>query len=119
MVAMTFEKTEAPGPQVEHPAYRAARMIKELHQENLKKIADGFIFMKDGVDVSSEMKTACEEQIKMCEDIMARAESMDPKLWEPAQMILHDAEVLVADAQRSGDVLAAMMPDIGNYDHDK
>lgn len=114
---MTFEKIEEPKPEVEHPAKRAARMIKELHEENIKKIDDGFVFFKGDVDVSEEMRAACVEQIKMCEQIMARAEHMDPSLWEPSLQIATDAQHMIDEAKRTGDTLATIMPDIGNYDH--
>lgn len=102
----------------EHPAYRAAKMIRELHEENLKLIADGQLFMRDGVDVTEEMAVACREQIVQCDAIMERAKHMDPKLWEPAALILDTVENVMAEAAEEGRVLASI-PEIGNYDHEK
>jgi hypothetical protein len=117
---MTFQKIEQPAePKPEHPAYRAARMIRELHAENIAKIDGGFVFLKDGVDVSAEMRKSCEEQIAMCDIIMARANKLDPKLWEPSAVLLGEIEVRVAEANASGDTLASILPEVGNYDHEK
>lgn len=117
MTEMTFEKIEPPA--VEHPAYRAARMIRELHVENIEKIDSGFVFERDGVSVNDEMRKSCMEQIALCDSIMHRADGMDPKLWEPSALILIEAEKMVAEAVSNGDVLASILPEIGNYDHDK
>ena len=120
MTEMTFEKIEPPAsPAVEHPAYRAARMIRELHVENIEKIDSGFVFERDGVSVNDEMRKSCMEQIALCDNIMHRADGMDPKLWEPSALILVAAEKMVAEAVSNGDVLASILPEIGNYDHDK
>jgi hypothetical protein len=105
---MSFEKIEEPAPAVEHPAYRAAKMIKELHEENIKRIDEGTVFLKDGVDCSAEIRAASAEQIDLCIAIMERAAHMDPKLWEPASLLLKDAEDTIAEQS---------LPEIGNYDH--
>ncbi len=123
---MTFEKIEPENkieaePTPEHPAKRAARMIKELHEENIKKIDNGFVFYRklengDLQDVNVEMRKQCLEQIAMCEHIIERADVMDPRLFEPAQLILDEVQSTVARAVEDEQVLASM-PEIGNYDH--
>lgn len=114
---MTFEKIE-PKAEVEHPAYRAARMIKELHQENIKKMDEGFVFLRDGVDINDEMRQASQEQIEQCDEIMEKSKNMDPKFWEPATLILGELTDTVKQAEAEERTLAASIPEIGNYDHD-
>ncbi len=119
MVEMTFQNIEKPAePKPEHPAYRAAKMIRELHVQNIELIDGGQLFMKDGVDVSTQMRVACVEQIRMCDEIMARAENMDPKLWEPSALILGEIESTIAEAKQEDRVLASI-PEVGNYDHEE
>lgn len=116
---MTFEKIEAPAePAPEHPAERAARMIKDLHLQNIKMMDDGHVFLKDGVNVNEDMRKASMEQIAMCDQIMERAKHMDPRLWEPAALILEDLKDIVANPK----VLEeqnTILPEIGNYEHGK
>jgi hypothetical protein len=116
---MTFEKiAETPLPSPEHPAYRAAKMIKELHEENIAKIDGGFVFLKDGVDCSAEMREECVKQIAMCQQIMERSKDMDPKHWEPAALICAELESTIGE-QRATSEVDASIPEIGNYDHGK
>jgi hypothetical protein len=114
---MTFEKIEAPSPiSIEHPAYRAARMIKELHEENIAKIAGGHVFLRDGVDVSEEVRRASAAQIELCDQIMKRAENMDPKHWAPAALILDEVQATLG-GEKANDALDCSLPEIGNYGH--
>lgn len=115
---MTFEKIEAPGSKTEHPAYRAARMIKELHEENIAKIDGGFVFMRDGVDVSEQIKSESTAQIELCNQIMKRAENMDPKYWEPAALILGELQSTMGKPRDISEADSSI-PEIGNYDHGK
>ncbi len=114
---MSFEKIEEPVAKPEHPAYRAARMIKELHEENIAKIDGGFVFIRDGVDVSAQMRQESSVQIELCRQIMARAESMDPKHWAPAALILDEVQSTIGEARKVPDELDASLPEIGNYGH--
>lgn len=106
MVDMSFEK-------IEHPACRAARTIKALHEDNLKMIADGYIFMRDGVDVNETIVQACKEQIAQCDAIIERARTLDPRDWSPPAM--------ETTATPAGAVVPTIPnePEIGNYDHEK
>src|SRR6478752_3018082 len=99
---MSFEKIEQPARD-DHPAYRAAVMIRDLHKENIEKIDSGFIFLKDGVDCSSEMRAQCVVQIALCEQIMKRAETMDAKMVAPAQVILDEFEKVAREAAQASD----------------
>jgi hypothetical protein len=110
---MTFEKIEP----TEHPAYKAARMIRDLHTETIEKIDGGFIFLKDGVDCSAEMRAQCVVQVALCDQIMERAKSMDAKMVAPAQLILDEFEKIAKNAESSRDGLAHI-PEIGDYGHD-
>lgn len=83
---MTFEKIEPP----EHPAAKAARKVREYHVETLEKIAGGFVFTKDGVNVNEHIKAACEANIKECDALIERADRMDPSLHAAAQAILDE-----------------------------
>lgn len=115
---MTFEKIDPPVPipsdDSEHPAHRAARMIKELHEENIAMIDGGFTFMKivDGVGtcVNDEMRRSCEEQIAMCDQIMERSKTMDPKHWAPAAIILEELVEHKIVADSVGAVVAGIVP---------
>jgi len=100
----------------EHPAHKAARMIKELHEENISKIDGGFVFLCDGVDVSQQIRDESTAQIALCEAIMKRAEGMDHKHREPAKLILEEFERIAADAVKNQNGLATI-PEIGNYEH--
>lgn len=116
---MSFEKIRELASEPEHPAFRAARMIKELHEENIAKIDGGFVFVREGVDVSAEIRAESAKQITLCEQIMSRAETMDPKHWQPAAMILSDLQEAIADARKVPSELDASIPEIGNYEHGK
>jgi len=53
---MTFEKIDPPRkiPEgLEHPAAQAAKIIKQLHLDTIAKADAGFVFEKDGKDVTS------------------------------------------------------------------
>lgn len=116
---MTFEKIEEPAPAPEHPAARAARMIKDLHLANIKMMDEGHVFLRDGVDVNEEMRKSCHEQIAHCDRLIERARHMDPALYKPAALILEDLQATVAEASEEDKTLASILPEIGNYGHDK
>lgn len=113
---MTFEKIEEPDAKPEHPAHRAARMIKELFEENISLMESGHVFLRDGVNVNEQIERESREQIAQCEAIMKRSENMDPKLWEPAALICAELESTIGD-RKAPDELDASMPEIGNYGH--
>jgi len=75
----------------EHPAARAARMVKEYHQETLEKIAGGFVFRREGADVNAQLREFCELNIAECDAIIERASRMDPSMIEPSMAILAEA----------------------------
>jgi hypothetical protein len=112
---MTFENITEPA---EHPAYRAANLIRELHAETIAKIDGGFVFLQDGVDCSADMRAKCTVQIALCEQIMARAKDMAPMHTASAGAILDELEAIRNEAAKSEDGLATI-PEIGNYDHGK
>lgn len=131
---MTYEKItrSTAEDKTEHPARRAARMIRDLHTDNIDLMDRGHVFMRDGVDVSEEMRKQCEAQIKLCDEIMARAENMDPLHWSPSLQLCEEVSALVGEetARRDklktnpeeGDeqeVLGSMLPEIGDYGHGK
>lgn len=107
MVDMTFEKIEKQD-ELEHPAHRAARMIKELHEENLNMIAGGYVFLRDGVDVNETIIASCKEQIAQCNKIMAHVNDPDYKPWTK---IPEFTENVITDTNG--------VPEIGNYDHEE
>lgn len=86
-------------PPDEPAAVRAARMIKELHLEQIAMMDAGFVFKKAGreispdvyeaIDCNDEIRAACLEQIKRCDALMNAAVQEQP------------------------------LPEIGNYDHEK
>lgn len=104
----------------EHPAARAARMIKELHEQNIALIDGGQIFYKtdeatgEQVDVSLEMRKQCAEQIQMCEHVIEHAPFMKPESFTISTELL--AEVTEMIKQKTDDA-EVVMPEIGNYDH--
>lgn len=110
---------EISSEKIEHPARRAARMIRELHEQNLKLIAEGQVFLKDGVDVTQDIASASAQQIELCNAIMARAEHMDPALHKPSGAILEQLQTIVDEANAKGETLACIMPEIGNFDHEE
>lgn len=111
-----------PCPQHEHPAARAARMIKELHQATIDLIDGGRVFKKDGVDVNYQVRDACLKQMDVCDGIIARADQMPVSLSGDAFLILKDLEDVVERKQvmavvpETSDVA---LPEIGNYEHKK
>lgn len=114
---MSFSKEPS-----EHPAARAARMIKELHQATIDLIDGGHVFKKDGVDVNYQVRDACLKQMDVCDGIIARADQMPVSLSGDAFLILKDLEdvverkqVMAVVPETSNDAL----PEIGNYDHQK
>jgi hypothetical protein len=117
---MTFEKIEKIEKieKEEHPAYKAARLIMNLHQDNIAKIDSGFVFLRDGVDVSATIRAESVKQIGLCEAIMARAVNMGELHRDQAQSILEEFSGIIEEAKSSPDGLA-QIPEIGNYDHGK
>lgn len=112
---MTFEKIDPP----EHPAARAARMIKQLHNDTIAKIQDGHVFEKDGVNVNADVVAACREQIALCDAVAARAPHMPVSLAGDAFMILKELEDVLEQKKEMKVVPDEQLPEIGNYDHGK
>jgi hypothetical protein len=102
----------------EHPAYRAASMIRDMHVETIAKIDEGFVFLQDGVDCSAEMRAKCTMQIVLCDQIMARAKDMAPVHTAAAASIFKELEAIGKEASSNTDGLATI-PEIGNYDRGK
>ena len=94
----------------EHPAARAARMIKELHQQTIDKIDAGFVFTKDDVNVNEQVRAECVKQLAACDEIIARAEGMSQETSIAAAMILADLQDTVKPQDTE-------LPELGNYDH--
>lgn len=105
-------------PKIEHPALVAARLIRDLHLATIEKIDAGFVFLKEGVNVSDEVRAQCTVQIELCKQIMKRAATMDAKLVAPAQVILDEFKLVIEEAKQSSDGLAHI-PEIGDYGHDE
>jgi len=101
-----------------HPAYRAAEMIRELHTETIKKIDEGTIFMKDGVDCSKEVRARSAVQIELCERIMERARHMGDETRAAGQNIIDEFNKIAQEAAQNADGLAHI-PEIGDYGHDR
>lgn len=121
---MTFEKIE---PDTRHPALKAAEMIKTLHLETIKLIDEGFVFLKDGVDCSVDMRAQCAEQIEKCDKLIAHAEHADRDAWKPQGFLIEDAEQTVNQKREELDAALVkavtvpaeeVLPEIGNYDQD-
>lgn len=91
----------------EHPAARAARMIKDLHQKNIDLIDQGHVFSKDGVNMNDEMRAASEAQMAVCDEIIARASGMSEELTIKASAILGDLKNTMNDLEL----------EIADYDH--
>lgn len=108
---MSFEQIPPP----EHPAIRAAREIKKLHTDNLAMMDSGHVFMKAGESVNEQMRLACMEQIALCDQIINKAETLDPKLLEPIELLLVDAKATIEKS--IADATDSDLPEIGNYDH--
>lgn len=119
---MTFEKITDPVTPVpeEHPTLRAARMVKELHLEQIAKMNSGFVFNKklesgELVNCNEEMRKACLEQIEMCDNIMKAAARVPSEMLRPVEILLQDAH---AKIEQAIDTCAQeTLPEIGNYDH--
>ena len=103
----------------EHPAARAAKMIKQLHLDTIAKADAGFVFEKEGKDVTFEVVDACHKQIDLCDGIIARADSMPVSLSGEAFMILKDLQDVVDSKKEMKVVPDEQLPEIGNYDHKK
>lgn len=106
----------------EHPAMRAAKIIKQLHLDTIAKAEAGFVFEKEGKDVTFEVIDACHKQVDLCDGIIARADTMPVSLSGDAYMILKDLEDVVASRKEMKvvpDEPKAELPEIGNYDHKK
>lgn len=101
----------------EHPAAKAARMIKQLHQDTIDLIDKGTVFMKDGVDKNFEVRDACLKQIDICDQIIERAPNMPVSLSGDAFMILKDLQDVVDSKKEMKVVPDEILPEIGNYDH--
>lgn len=102
----------------EHPAYRAAKMILTLHKENIEKIDGGTIFLREGVDVSQQIREESRKQIALCEATMERAVNMGELHREQAQSILEEFGKVIEEAKSNDDGLAHI-PEIGDYGHDQ
>lgn len=111
----------APMPTIkeEHPAARAARMIKQLHQDTIDLLNSGRLFTKDGVNVNYEVRDACMKQIDLCDKIIERAPNMPVSLSGDAFMILKDLQDVVDSKKEMKVVPDEVLPEIGNYDHKK
>lgn len=116
---MTMEKIDPPG-EPEKAAVRAARLIKELHLEQIAKMNTGYMFTKkneagESVSCNDEMRAACMEQIDLCNKIIDTAQQVPEELLRPVDILLHDAH----DKLNRAIATAAQedLPEIGNYDH--
>lgn len=107
---MTFEKIEPP----EHPAVRAARVIKDLHVQNITLIDGGQQFTRDGHLVSDEIRAESVKQIELCDKIIEAADQLTPGSAPIAQAILDDINNTIREA--NGETPA--LPEIGNYGHE-
>jgi len=119
---MTFEKIDPPRkiPEgLEHPAAQAAKIIKQLHLDTIAKADAGFVFEKDGKDVTFDVIDACHKQIDICDQIIARADQMPVSLAGDAFVILKDLEDLTASKKEMKVLPDEQLPEIGNYDHKK
>ena len=103
----------------EHPAARAAKIIKQLHLDTIAKADAGFVFEREGKDVTFDVVDACHKQIDLCESIIARADQMPTSLAGDAFVILKDLEDLAASKKEMKVVPDEVLPEIGNYDHKK
>jgi len=103
----------------EHPAARAAKIIKQLHLDTIAKADAGFVYEREGKDVTFDVVDACHKQIDICDQIIARADKMPASLSGDAFMILKDLEDLAASKKEMKVVPDEQIPEIGNYDHKK
>lgn len=102
--------------QKEHPAYRAARMIRDMHQKTIDMIDEGHVFKRDDKDVSQDMREQCLEQIGACEQIMDRAEHMDPESTSAANEALVQLTALV-EPTVIHETDEPELPEMGSYEH--
>lgn len=100
----------------DNPIAVAARAIKDLHQQNIDLIDGGHVFMRDGVDVSEQMRIASLDQMSLCDTII----DASPQLMLTSEKnkmalgdILHELEEIKS---KRADVTAEL-PEIGNYGH--
>lgn len=119
---MSFEKIE---PDDRHPALKAAEMIRQMHVETIALIDGGQVFMKDGVDVSTDMRAQCVEQLAAADKVIEYAKTASKEAWKPQGFLLEHAEEAVIEHKQALDAIkdAATIPDaedelpeIGNYD---
>lgn len=102
----------------EHPAIKAARAIKQLHIDNIKMIDDGYVFKdKAGESVNTAMRSACAEQIELCDEIIDTASTLRPELLAPVELMLVDAKASIEKALEDA-AKDPLLPEIGNYDND-
>ena len=118
---MSFDKIDPPvSPPDEPAAVRAARMIKELHLEQIAKMNSGFVFNKklengELVNCNDEMREACMEQIELCDNIMKAATQVPAEMLGPVEEALKEARTHIDKALATHD--QETLPEIGNYDH--
>lgn len=123
MPPMTFESIDPP----EHPTVRAARMIRELHEQNIALIDSGHQFTKDGVCVNEKMKSASLAQMKLCDSIIAGASMLTGRDADIADMLLLETKGEIERLNKeltetfsekgSLDAEEPMIPEVGDYGH--
>jgi hypothetical protein len=99
--------TVGPHPDAEHPAARAARMVKELHQRNINLIDNGHVFTRDGENVNEQMRAASIAEMAKCDEIIRIAPGMSKELTIKADAILGDLK----------EVMDGTVLEIADYDH--
>ncbi len=101
----------------DHPAIKAARAIRELHVETIAMMDGGFVFEKNGTSVNDEMRSACSEQIMLCDEIIANAVDIKKKsLLDVLTPVTLEAKEKCEKALE--DAKDPLLPEIGNYDND-
>ena len=101
----------------DHPAIKAARAIRELHVETIAMMDGGFVFEKEGLSVNDQVRAACNEQIMLCDEIIANAADITNKpLLDVLTPALHEAKEKCEKALE--DAKDPLLPEIGNYDND-
>lgn len=107
----------------EHPAHRAARMIKEMHEKTIEMIDNGQKFTHtdketgEVKDVSQEMREKCAEQVIMCDEVMARAAGMGPEHTAQAQELLVELTATVQPTIIHEEIEEPELPEMGDYKH--